>query len=449
MSQVLDQLVPWLARVCLKAFFRKVEVVGEESVPKGHPLVIVGNHTNSLVDPALLTGFLPATPRLLAKNTLWENPVLKPLLKLAKAIPVYRSQDGVNMSRNTETFAAAHAELADQGAIALFPEGASHNEPALMPMKTGAARIVLEAEARYGGLGTRIVPVGLMFDRKTRFRSRALLQVGEPLDPAREILLYPTDPKGAVRLLTDRIGRALKDVTLNYASWEEARLLERVVDLFALKERNLRQTAGLAGKISLRKAFIDGYQKMQASDPDRLAEVYKAVKRYDRLLRFFSLTDAQVASSYPASLVIRYIWRTFRLFIFRLPLTMVGIMLNWVPYQVTSHLVRRMNPDSDVSATYKLFGGLLFFPATWVLEALIVAWLLGPIAAGLVLVFAPVGGYVALKNMDRREAFFEEARAYLILRTRKRLAAELADRQQQVYDSVTRLVAAYRDNGNP
>ena len=75
------------------------------------------------------------------------------------------------------------------------------------------------------------------------------------------------------------------------------------------------------------------------------------------------------------------------------------------------------------------------------------AWLLGPVAAGLVLVLAPVGGYVALKNMDRREAFLEEARAYLILRTRKSLAAELAEEQQQVYDSVARLVADYRDNG--
>lgn len=126
MSRGLDHFTRWLARICLRAFFREVEVVGEERVPTGHPLVMVGNHTNSLVDPALLTGFLPATPRLLAKSTLWQNPFLKPVLKLAKAIPVYRSQDGVKMSRNTETFAAAHAELADQGAIALFPEGASH-----------------------------------------------------------------------------------------------------------------------------------------------------------------------------------------------------------------------------------------------------------------------------------------------------------------------------------
>ena len=448
MIKVLDRFIPGLARICLRAFFRKVELIGEERIPQGRPLVMVGNHTNSLVDPALLIGFLPVTPRLLAKNTLWENPVLKPLLNLAKAIPVYRSQDKANMSRNIETFAAAHAELAKRGVIALFPEGASHDEPALLPMKTGAARILLEAEARYGRLGTLIVPVGLIFDRKTRFRSRVLLQIGEPLDPAPEISLSATNAKRAVRLLTDGIGRSLQEVTLNYASWEEARLLERVADLFALKERSLRQTAGLAGRISIRKAFIEGYQEIKANDPDSLAIVYDIVKRYDRLLRFFSLTDAQVASSYPASLVTRYIWRSVRLFILRLPLTVAGIILNWLPYRVTAHIIRRVNPELNESATYKMFGGLLFFPAAWVLEALLAALLLGPIGAGLVIVLAPIGGYVALKNMDRREAFFDEARAYLILRTRKRLAVELADRQQQVYESVKRLVDAYRKNGN-
>ena len=54
MTRVLDRFIPALARICLKAFFRKVEVVGAERVPEGQPLVMVGNHTNSLVDPALL-----------------------------------------------------------------------------------------------------------------------------------------------------------------------------------------------------------------------------------------------------------------------------------------------------------------------------------------------------------------------------------------------------------
>src|ERR1041384_4770224 len=64
------------------------------------------------------------------------------------------------------------------GSLALVPEGKSHSDPALQPLKTGAARIVLEAERKLPGLGVRIVPVGLLFDRKGKFRSRALVQVG-------------------------------------------------------------------------------------------------------------------------------------------------------------------------------------------------------------------------------------------------------------------------------
>ena len=70
--------------------------------------------------------------------------------------------------------------------MALFPEGHSHNEPRRLPLKTGAARIALETEARHGPLGLKIVPVGLTYDEKGKFRSRVLVRVGDPIDPAPE-----------------------------------------------------------------------------------------------------------------------------------------------------------------------------------------------------------------------------------------------------------------------
>ena len=67
-----------------------------------------------------------------------------------------------------------------------FPEGISHDEPELQPLKTGAARIALGAMERHGPLPVRIVPVGLTFEEKGVFRSRALLVVGEAIDPSGE-----------------------------------------------------------------------------------------------------------------------------------------------------------------------------------------------------------------------------------------------------------------------
>ena len=184
-------------------------MAGAGRIPRDRPLVLVANHVNGLIDPLLLIGplpDLPAPPRFLAKSTLWKNPLVRPFLELAGAIPVYRRQDeGADPAKNADTFARCHELLAKGGALALFPEGTSHSDPALKPLKTGAARIVLEAERKFPGIGTRIVPVGLLFDAKQTFRSRVLVQVGEPIDPAPEIALGAQDPIAAARALTARI----------------------------------------------------------------------------------------------------------------------------------------------------------------------------------------------------------------------------------------------------
>ena len=173
MRRFLDALTLLLARVLARVFYRSVEVHGAERIPLQGPLLFVANHANSLVDPLLLIALLPRRVRFLAKSTLWNNPAVMPLLRLSGAIPVYRQQDGSDMSRNRDTFVRCHDELADGGSIALFPEGISHHEAELQPLKTGAARIALGAERDRGPLGIRIVPVGLTFEEKGRFRSRA------------------------------------------------------------------------------------------------------------------------------------------------------------------------------------------------------------------------------------------------------------------------------------
>ena len=104
MRRLLDLAALLLTRLLAAVFYRSVEVRGLEHVPADGPLVFVSNHANSLVDPLLLIALLPRRIRFLAKSTLWQNPVLVPLLRLTGAVPVYRRQDGGDMSKNDETF---------------------------------------------------------------------------------------------------------------------------------------------------------------------------------------------------------------------------------------------------------------------------------------------------------------------------------------------------------
>jgi 1-acyl-sn-glycerol-3-phosphate acyltransferase len=218
--RALNALVRGAGRVAVVIFFRDVRV---EELPRLRrapgPRLLVAHHLNSLVDPLLIFAFLPGPPRFLAKSTLWQHPVVAPLVIVSDAVPVYRHQDGVDVARNVETFARACEILGEGGTVALFPEGRSHSEPRPLPLKTGAARIALHALAEGHADGLRIIPIGVVYEDKGRFRSRVVLRVGEPIDPAPEAAAYATQGRAAVRRLTDRIAAGLEEATPRGLTW--------------------------------------------------------------------------------------------------------------------------------------------------------------------------------------------------------------------------------------
>lgn len=462
-----DAFIRGLARRVLAIFFRRVEVVGAERTPAEAPLVVVANHVNGLVDPALLAGLLPRMPRFLGKSTLWEYRSLRWLLKLAGVIPVYRRSDpGVDRSKNVETFARCWELLARGGVLALFPEGKSHSEPGLQRLKTGAARILLEAERRYGHpddpeeLGVRVLPVGLVYDAKHKFRSRVLVQVGEPLDPSPELERYlraagagDEDARwAAVEDLTGRIDEALSGVILDYESWEEARLVVRAADLYTRRDPQLPSLGRLEEGFSRRRAFLEGYRELSGSHPERTEAVAGSVEEYDDLLRAFHLKDRQVAARYPPVPVAAFLARTLFTLLVLMPVAAVGTVLNALPYWVLQRIAARFQHLPDQQATFKVFPGLVAYPLTWLLEAVAAGWMVsGWVGAGWALLAAvgvflagPATGWIALRFHDKRRRFFHEVRAFLVLAVRRGLTSELKERRRQVAEEIGELVELYR-----
>jgi hypothetical protein len=169
-----------------------------------------------------------------------------------------------------------------------------------------------------------------------------------------------------------------------------------------------------------------------------------AVARYDALLRTLRLRDEHVVARYPLRLVGRFLWRSVVFLLLWLPLAMAGTILHWVPYRLIGGVARRSaGAEEDIAASYKLLGGALLFPLWWALCAGLAGWRFG-LEAGLCA--APVAaacGYVALLFHERRAALWQEARAYLLLRSRQALAAELTRRRAAVARGLRDLAAAY------
>ncbi len=440
LRRALDAFVAGLARLCALVFFRRIEVVGRENLPSLGPVLLVANHHNSLVDPVLVLAATKVRARFLAKSTLWQVPGMRQLLQLAAVIPVYRAQDGSDMSQNQGTFAACHEELGGGGAIALFPEGISHDAPHLARLKTGAARIALGAMRTHGASALRIVPVGLTFEEKGTFRSRALVRIGEPIDPTR----WAEQPEGdgfeGAQALTEAIDEGLRAVTLNYPSVDEASLIEQAADLYTIDAPELPTRMALAEAFAVRKTFIAAYGRLRERDPERMDALSRQVAAYTESLGKMKVREEQLAARFPSEVVAAQIFGTAWLLLFWLPLAFIGTALSYIPYRLCG-VVARFMKTGDLPATMKLFGGFFLFPITWTIWCGLAYAAWGTGAALFVAVLAPVSSWFAMRFHERYERFFDDASAWLRLRFKRREAEDLRREREAIRQNVDELRA--------
>ncbi|MDQ6894690.1 MAG: lysophospholipid acyltransferase family protein [Acidobacteriota bacterium] len=414
----------------LRIFFRRIEVEGVSRVPPVGPVIFVANHPNSLVDPLLLLCFAPRPVSFLAKAPLFRMPLIGPFVRAFDSIPVHRQQDaGTDLSKNRETFETARRLLARGGTLALFPEGASHDAPKLLPMKTGAARIALGAAA--AGDPPRIVPASLYYTWKQRFRSDALVVFGESLAVEPVPLDESGNPPGAaVHALTDSIGAALGALTLQAETAETLALVQTAERIFASGPEPL------ADELALRRRFADGHRSLSVGNPHRLAAISRQIERFEagRVAAGLSLEDLE-PGELGARGVARLAGQNAGALLF-LPLALAGALIHYPAYRLAGIIAKRIvPPGEDVLATAKVCLSMLLFPATW-LACAAVAWhFAGWATAAAALVVVPLAGWSALATGEALQTVAGRAWAlfHLVFRRpamRRLLARRAAIRRQ-------------------
>ncbi len=274
------RIIVRLLRFTLRIYFRRIEVAGLEHVPGATPVIFVLNHPNALVDPAFLLCLAPRQVSFLAKAPLFKMPVISYLVRALDSLPVYRHQDeGQDVTKNQETFAAARRLLAIGGTIGICPEGISHDEPGLQPIKTGAARIALGAVATGEIQDLKIVPTGLYYTAKTSFRSEALLYFGNPITVTPPAIQTGGDadwspagvpPRAAVRELSGIIEKALREVMLDAQHAEALHTISRAEEIFSSDNESETSESSLARELQLRQQFIKGYTTLLEHAPERV-----------------------------------------------------------------------------------------------------------------------------------------------------------------------------------
>ena len=183
------RLFRWFTGIALHWFYSSIEIIGRERIPANGPVILAASHHNALVD-ALIAGWIaPRRVTLTAKATLTDNVLLRWLFRLVGVVPLRRAKDETaktegatpDVQRNASAFIYILDVLEKGGMILIFPEGISHSNPELAPLKTGASRIALEARDKRAVGNLQIIPLGLNFEDKGNPGTAVLAEVGEPI----------------------------------------------------------------------------------------------------------------------------------------------------------------------------------------------------------------------------------------------------------------------------
>lgn len=427
-------------RLALRWFYRDVEVVSIEQLPVDGPVLMASNHPNALVDALVIGCTLERPVTLTAKATLMENPLTRALMRAAGVVPLRRASDErarlasesadtspPDPSRNERAFAAVLEVLERGGAVLLFPEGKSHSEPALAPLKSGLARIAVMARDQRHIHPLPIVPIGLTFERKWEPRSRVVMYVGTPIDPSD----VPNDA-GGVAQLTERIELGLRRVTLNFETADDAQralsissVLAAVLDDFRplhTPDPPFAQSVRLAQRVDVISAHLP---HMNLALVERVDDFVKRLTTFEDRARKNAVSASDVQMNTAVAPGTWFVLRELAIAVATGPLAVWGRVNHWVPLRLARWMAAHSSRTPDDPAMRTIVAGLVLVLGFYVVQTAAVVLLAGWVLALVYAVSLPLSASWDLRYADRRRRAVARIRTYLRLRRDPALHEEL------------------------
>jgi len=287
----------------------------------------------------------------------------------------------------TKVYNAVFEELDAGGCIGIFPEGGSHDRPDLLPLKAGVAIMALGALANNPDCGLKIIPIGMNYFHAHKFRSRAVIEFGNPIEvhPDQVAAYKAGDRRNAVGSLLETVFQGLVAVTQSSPDYDTLMLVQAARRLYNPTGKKLP----LPLVVELNRRLVKGYT--QYKDDPRVAKLKKDVIEYNRRLRALGVRDHQVewgnASRRPWWLILgTLLYRLGELLVLGVG-TLPGLMMFWPVFVTTKVISVKKSKEAlaastvklqgrDVITTWKLLVAMAFAPALYAYYTIIVTlWL--------------------------------------------------------------------------
>ncbi len=446
MSKDIDKWSHWytfwknVVRFSFKNYYRKVEVRNVEKIPHQQPVIFVLNHQNALMDALAILTTNRYQPVFLARSDIFKGRVVIAILTFLKILPIYRLRDGAEqLKKNEEIFNQTLRVLKNKiNPLGLMPEGNHGDKRRLRPLMKGVFRIAFQAQEEYGNNpGVKIQPVGLDFEHYQKFGKSLFVNYGDPVEVADFYDAYAENPGQAMNDFREFLAEKMKTVMIHIETREYYSLYQNLRTLYnpVMRKRLGLKPSSLAAKFDADKKMIDVLNE----NHDQLDQPNEDMIRYMKGLKKLHLKDWLFRKKKHS---ITGILLQFLFIIAGIPLYLLGLVNNYLPYKLP-HFATKKIKDKQFHSSFKYAIGLILFTIYYFLISLLALIFIRPfwIALMYLVLIYPSGKFAYFYYIQFRK-LIGKIRYNWLSGTKNKLLMELKEIRERIIQNIDGIVSS-------
>jgi 1-acyl-sn-glycerol-3-phosphate acyltransferase len=359
--------------LAIRVYFRKIQVIGSEKIPRSGPVLFAPNHQYAFMDALIITIIDRKIPYYLVRGDIFRTRLANFMLRSLRMMPVYRAKDKVDMvKKNEEIFDKCMEILGSFGHLIIFPEGNHSKIRRIRPVQKGIFRIAFRTLLeKQGAQDLVIIPVGINYDDQSHFQSDLLVNFGNPIKVSQYLEEYKQSSARVIGELKNKIFAELVRLNINIENAESYKFYENIIKIYSPHFMlNIGESYNnLEKRFNAYHNIITRLDKFKNESEEEFREFMIKCNKFFKRQSRQKLNPAYISGRSGSGMgkLHRYI-----ALVIVLPVYYYGVINHAValaiPYLIGKFLVR----DDHFESSVKIAVGLLSFPLAYAINLFIV-----------------------------------------------------------------------------
>lgn len=361
------KLLKFLIGTAIRLYYREIHIQNRAVLDEPGPKIIIANHPNTLMDAWMVGHVCKQRIYYMAKSTFFSSSIKRWFLESLGMIPINRASDSaVKGISNADSFEACYKILAEGKTLVIFPEGTSYQERHLRELKSGTARIALEAEKRNdNSLGIKVVPIGLIYLKAEKFRSSVMVNIGDGIPVEEYAREYSENGIKAAKTLTEKFRINMERLLVNSTSKEQEVLVDNIIEILSSNYVKEERKHNVEDEVEELRKVNEELNAILLAQPWKLEEIEELVFQIKWKIEQFDIRPDFLDRRYRPWMFIRQLILSLLFMILGLPIFLFGLVHNYVQYKLIDKVILALVKDVEYYAPIAVLFSLVVYPLVY------------------------------------------------------------------------------------